>query len=122
MGMFDSLHSSLPLFDPQLDKDLQVKGLSDAMTTFWLNSAGELYEVNYFSAYERVEVVDPANWHDFFKWTPNGKNGVITPFLTTAIARVYPAQWGGSQKNWPELQLYFKHGLLKDVTSIPNRY
>jgi hypothetical protein len=122
MGMFDSMHSSLPLFNSELDKDLQSKGLADAMTNFWLNSSGELYEINYFGAYERPDNLNSADWRDMFKWKPTGKKGVIAPFLITAIARVYPANWGGKWEKWPEVQLYFKHGLLKDITSIPNRY
>lgn len=122
MGMFDYLHSSLHLFDDESDKDLQTKDFECSMSNYWLNPHGQLYQVNYLNTYRLIENAKSTDWRDFFKWQPTGNKGVVTPYMKTTLARVYPSKWNEKDGDWPELHLYFRFGQLKEIVSIPNRY
>lgn len=115
MGMFDDVRSSYPLFSPEEDQSLQTKDLDCVMTHYWIDPAGQLFEVSNRDAFDAYidEVVQPR-WRAF-QWKPNGRRGHVRPDYRTALVKLYPSTWEGGWQDWPEKHVYFRHGRIAEV-------
>ena len=121
MGMFDTVHSSYPLIDSETDRELQCKDFDCIMQSYWISPAGQLFEVNFrhaFTCKEKPITKRKTRW-DRVIWEPNGLNGFVRPDFRTCMARLY----GANPKDgpWTEAFVYFKHGLIRDVTLCPQK-
>ena len=116
MGMFDTIRSSYPLIDKETDMELQCKDFDCMMQDYWISPAGQLFEVNFRHAFTCKEKPIPRriNRWDRILWEPNGLNGFVRPDYRTCMARLYGA-------TETEALVYFKHGLIRDVTLCPIR-
>lgn len=112
MGMFDTVRSSYPLLGPELDLELQTKDLECAMLTYWLDPAGQLYEINACCAFDGVVVPkDERQWPwQTVRWEPNGQHGVVRPVFTTALMHVVSPLYRGPWEKRPEACVYLRDG------------
>ena len=125
MGMFDHFRSSYDLGVTFTDTCCHTKDIDDfgggTMTQYWLSPDGQLYLINYSHTADFVQLKE--NDEGFqegrlaflnFQWVPNGEHGKVTPTSLTKYITVYPEQWEGEWKDWPECRLHFKDGILQD--------
>lgn len=122
MGMFDYMRSSYPLgkeFEGVCHtKDIE-EGLGGTMSNYWISPDGQLYLIDYSHTADFVELKEGDEGYSErplfnFKWIPNGNHGKVTPVLINKYISIYPEQWGGAWKEWPEVRLHFRYGVLQD--------
>jgi len=116
MGMFDTVRSSYPLIDPEADLELQTKDLDCLMNQFWISPVGQLYRVEFCSAYDAVEISEELRqspWQ-MIQWLRNGKHGSVTPDYRSALIRLYPGRVMADQQ-WREVKVYLRHGNVVEI-------
>jgi len=113
MGMFDTIISSYDL-GPSFHV-CQTKSLHNSMSVYWLNPAGEMYNIDYDGTqdFEYAPEYDAAFWKDF-KWVSNGTHGKVRPFPFYGMIEIYPEKWDAHWAAYPRLTLYMEHGTLKE--------
>ena len=59
---------------------------------------------------------EPNRWNPPFSYVPNGKHGKVSPVYLTDYVVVYPSQWEGDWKDWPECRIHLKLGKIQEFT------
>lgn len=114
MGMFDTIYCSYDLGTSFYGRSLQTKGLECLMVEYWLDPAGQLFEIDYSGTQDYVEVPEEqrtAPWN-IFDIVPNGKRGKIKPVDVTATIEVYPTVWDCYYAPYPRENITFIRGKL----------
>lgn len=127
--MFDTIIPTYKPLGPRFwNTECQTKDLICCMRRYWLNPAGELYEVNDDMCVDVIEKPESIQqelgkrWFDPFDYVPNNKHGLISPVDTTAIITIYPAIVSEEEmRDWPEAILYLRNGKVKEVIDIHQR-
>ena len=127
MGMMDYFRSSYDIGESFTDvpcqtKDIENHGLGGTMTQYWLSPDGQLYWIDYSNTANFVQLKEGdegfhREWklhYLNFKWIPNGNHGRVRLMNLTKYITVYPEQWDGDWKDWPECRIHFKDGKLQD--------
>jgi hypothetical protein len=98
------------------------------MCYYWINPAGELFEVDdamCIDIVDKPKAVIDANrnrWINPFDYVPNGKHGKISPVDITAMITIYPSIISKEEMDdWPEAQLFIRHGRIKEVIDVRQR-
>lgn len=120
MGMFDTVYSSYDLGPEFTNTECQTKDLDCLMQHYWIDPAGQLWEIDYAGTADMQE--DP-NWVDdgslksaLFKYqvVPNGKHGKVRPVSITDYVSLTGHNYGGSWDTWPICRLHFVKGRIQD--------
>jgi len=121
MGMFDTVRSSYDLGPGYNNKELQTKDLDCCMNDYWIDPAGQLFEIDYSSTADFVELAEGDDGYNSdrkylnFKWIPNGLHGKIKPVYIFKIIEVYPAVFDGHYSKWPSCHILFKNGIINEI-------
>jgi len=121
MGMFDTVRSSYDLGPGYMNKELQTKDLDCCMNDYWIDPAGQLFEIDYSHTADFVELVEGDEGYDEnrrwvnLKWIPNGHHGKIKPVYIFKIVEVYPATFDGHYAKWPSCHILFRDGIIMEV-------
>jgi len=109
MGMFDTIRSSYNLGEDFTNVTLQTKDLDCIMSEYWLDPAGNLYEIDFTGTqtFEWNESSDTS--FPIVHWKPNGTNGVVRATSVTDYIRVIPEKLGVDYY----LTLHFEDGKLQ---------
>lgn len=120
--MFDYFRSSYNLGEHFTEVECQTKdieeGIGGTLSQYWLDPAGYLYQIDYYNTANFVELKEGDDGYNEerkflnFRWIPNGNRGKVRLHPLTKYIRVYPAQWDGEYKDWPEVRLHFIYGRL----------
>jgi len=116
MGMYDSIYCGKDLGPGFYKRDLQTKDLDCCMSEYWLDPAGQLFEIDYSGTQDFVEnpEEDTSLWKGML-WVRNGNHGRVKPVNITKVIEVYPTQWDCKYSPYPRLHLYIKNGILVEV-------
>ena len=123
MGMFDYVRSSYPLGEEFSGicqtKDIEGYGIGGTMSQYWISPAGQLYLIDYSHTADFVELKEgDEGYHENgflnFQWVPNGTHGRVRPWNITKYVVIYPENWKGEWKDWPDCRICFKDGKLQD--------
>ena len=120
MGMFDYVRSSFDLGEQFTNVELQTKDLSCLMSHYWINPAGELYEIDYSYTADMVELPESESFYPF-EWVPNGTHGKVTPVYVRQVVRMYPTKHEGNWEEWPDVYIYFKYGKIEEFWTEPRK-
>lgn len=113
MGMFDTIISSYD-FGPSFDV-CQTKSLHNVMSTYWIDPAGKMFEIDYSGTQDFVyeNDNDTALWKGI-KWVSNGTHGKVRPYPFYGMIEIYPDKWDAHSSPFPRLTLYMEHGTLTE--------
>lgn len=117
MGMFDTIYCHKDLGPGFYRRELQTKSLDSCMAEYFLDPAGQLWEIDYSYTHDFVDVPEEertAPWN-VFEAVPNGKHGKIRPAKVTALVEAYPARWDAHYAKWPSIYIYFRDGKIREV-------
>lgn len=117
MGLFDYVRSSYPLLGNPWDQELQTKDLDNAMLHYWIDPAGQLWEINYQTAFNLEINEDAVTPWGRWDWIANGKHGQVIPCSHTTVARMYSSAKVGETMQWAEVNVYIKDGKITEVIS-----
>jgi len=123
VGMFDWVRSSYPLGE-NFSGNCQTKdieeGIGGTMSQYWINPDGQLCLIDYSHTADFVELKegdeeydDKRGWLNF-QWVPNGTHGKVRAWNITKYVVIYPQNWKGDWKDWPECRIHFKNGIIQD--------
>jgi len=121
--MFDYFRSSYDLGEsftnvPCHTKDIE-EGIGGTMSQYWLSPNGQLYLIDYSETADFVELKEGDEGYAElallnFRWIPNGNHGKVRPWNITKYITIYPENWKGTWKDWPDCRIHFKQGVLQD--------
>jgi hypothetical protein len=120
MGMYDTVYSSYDLGFTFTGVECQTKDLDCLMQHYWIDPAGQLWEIDYVGTAEMQE--DP-NWVDdgsragfLFKYhmVPTGKHGKVRPVNITDYVSIYGPHIDGSWDTWPLCRIHFVNGKIQN--------
>ena len=130
MGMFDYFYSSYDLGEEFTSVECQTKDIDDycggTMSNYWLDPAGSLYLISYYSTHNFMPIEEGDSRHDpdrpflNFEWIPTGERGRVEIHPLTKYIEIYPTNFRGEWVDWPRLRLHFRDGRLQDFTRIQN--
>ena len=103
--MYDTILCHFNLGPGFYKKSIQTKDLDGWMYTFFLDPAGQLWEVDYTETQD-FSRDDPRGY------VPNGLHGKVSPYYATKKIEVYPAVWNAHYAPFPRLKLQFVNGKL----------
>ena len=123
MGMMDYVRSSYPLGDHFSGKchtkDIE-EGIGGTMSQYWISPDGELYLIDYSNTADFVELQEGDDGYEpdkklfNFRWIPNGTHGKVRPLNITKYVVIYPEEWKGEWKTWPDCRIHFRNGKVQD--------
>lgn len=108
MGMFDTIRSSIDLGPSFWHRELQTKDLECSMMTYWIDPAGQLFEIDY-SGTQDFELNGAIGWDA----VPNGSHGKVKPVYITRTIEVYPSKWDCHYAAFPRMNITFIDGVLR---------
>ena len=129
MGLFDYLTPTYEPLGPRFwNTECQTKDLDCFMRYYWINPAGELFQIDNTMCVDIIDkpaaqaLLNSKRWIEPFDYVPNGKHGKISPVDITAMITIYPSITTKEDINdWPEAQLFIRHGRVKEVIDVSQR-
>jgi hypothetical protein len=131
MGLFDYVRSSYNLGEHFTETELQTKEIEKyiggSMSHYWIDPSGQLFLIDYRDTHDLVDkpapVLDAPKWWGIpFEYVPNGKHGKVSPVYLTDYVVVYPSDWKGDYKDWPECRIHLINGKLQDYDNTYKRH
>lgn len=116
MGMFDRIHCSYDLGSGFHNRTLQTKDMECMMGEYWLDPAGNLWDIDYTGTHDFIEIPEDEIDKNFpwnsFKSVPNGNHGRVKPYCFTGTIEVYPEKWDCHYAAYPRQSITFVWGKL----------
>ena len=113
MGMFDTIRCNYDLGPGFWNKELQTKDLHCVCCDFWLDPAGQLWEIDYSGTQDFVNIpIDDSHPWLSCKTVANGNRGKVKPYYVTKTVEVYPSEWKAYYAPYPRQKITFVDGKL----------
>jgi hypothetical protein len=105
--MYDIITSSYTL-GSGFHRELQTKDLNCLMSTYWIDPAGQLFEIDY----SFTQDIELDNDGIMFQVVSNKNHGKVTPVFLNKTIEVYPSKWDAYYAPFPRINLTFIDGVL----------
>jgi hypothetical protein len=119
--MYDDFKSSYDLGPDFTNVDCQTKDLGSCMDFYWLDPAGQLWQMDHTGTYTLEENPNYQGEHESrLNWifrhhvVLTGKHGKVKPVSVTDYVTIYSHRHNRSYDEWPLCRLHFVGGRLQD--------